>query len=59
MRTWKYKDTVNHSIAHVLFVLPTNLCTMCMPWVCGGQKVLDYLKLKLEMVVSPYVGAEN
>lgn len=36
------------------------VCTMYMPGALRGQKkVLDPLKLKLQMVMSQYVGAGN
>lgn len=36
------------------------LCTMCMPFVYGGQKkALDILELEFQLVVSHYMSAGN
>lgn len=36
------------------------MCTMCVPGVDGGQNmVLDFLKLKLQAVVSYHVGSRS
>lgn len=46
------------SLYNLTFCLPVFFCTMFAPGSCGGQKkVLDLLKLELQMAVSHYVGA--
>lgn len=41
-----------------MFSLNVRMCTKCMPGVCEcRKKALDFLELKLPMVVNYYVGA--
>lgn len=41
-----------------MFCLHVDMCTMCVPGACGGQrKVLDPPELELQVVVSHDIGA--
>lgn len=52
------KDVFIFTLCILTFCLYVCECTTSMPVTCRGQKrSLDYLVLKLQMVVSPHEGA--